>query len=149
EKIFLTNDFDDPLEGFDTNRYVPCLRVDDLVFKLGEREVRQRLRKATGVEIDSPNSLSQAIGKLFSHFKNKGARACAVSLPPIFQIELGMDPDFHFALAAVIGATKGIGNPSAIVEQGVFKMLVAYCQEFRLPFDLMIGVNRRVYRYGV
>src|SRR5262249_15784153 len=26
EKVFLTNDFDDPLEGFDTSRYVPCLR---------------------------------------------------------------------------------------------------------------------------
>src|SRR3984885_14825489 len=26
EKIFLTNDFDDPLEDFDTQRYVPCLR---------------------------------------------------------------------------------------------------------------------------
>src|SRR5262249_10607622 len=24
EKVFLTNDFDDPLEGFDTSRYVPC-----------------------------------------------------------------------------------------------------------------------------
>src|SRR3954469_11805412 len=25
EKIFLTNEFDDPLEGFDTSRCVPCL----------------------------------------------------------------------------------------------------------------------------
>ncbi len=31
EKVFLTNDFDDPLTGFDTNVYVPCLRTDDLV----------------------------------------------------------------------------------------------------------------------
>src|SRR5262245_25045326 len=34
EKVFLTNDFDDPLQGFDTSRYVPCLRTDDLVFHL-------------------------------------------------------------------------------------------------------------------
>src|SRR4051794_30673608 len=26
EKVFLTNDFDDPLTGFDTDKYVPCLR---------------------------------------------------------------------------------------------------------------------------
>src|SRR5207253_7560874 len=32
EKVFLTNDFDDTLKGFDTNRYVPCLRTDDLAF---------------------------------------------------------------------------------------------------------------------
>ena len=48
EKIFLTNDFDDPLTGFDTNRYVPCLRTDDLVFHLGKPETRKRLAKATG-----------------------------------------------------------------------------------------------------
>ncbi|MCE9525630.1 MAG: amidohydrolase, partial [Planctomycetales bacterium] len=31
EAVFLTNDFDDPLAGFDTSVYVPCLRTDDLV----------------------------------------------------------------------------------------------------------------------
>ena len=40
EQVFLTNDFDDPLEGFDTNRYIPCLRTDDLVFHLAKPEVR-------------------------------------------------------------------------------------------------------------
>ena len=25
DAVFLTNDFDDPLEGFDTKRYMPCL----------------------------------------------------------------------------------------------------------------------------
>src|SRR4051812_29388969 len=34
EAVFLTNDFDDSLEGWDTQKYVPCLRVDDLVLKL-------------------------------------------------------------------------------------------------------------------
>src|SRR5262249_46338216 len=43
ERVFLTNNFDDPLEGFDTDRYVPCLRTDDLVFHLDKPEVRQRL----------------------------------------------------------------------------------------------------------
>jgi glucuronate isomerase len=28
-------------------------------------------------------------------------------------------------------------------------MLAEHCRDFRLPFDLMIGVNRRVYREGV
>src|SRR5206468_3159348 len=36
ETVFLTNDFDDPLEGWDTSKYVPCLRTDDLVLKLHE-----------------------------------------------------------------------------------------------------------------
>ncbi len=48
EAVFLTNDFDDPLEGFDTRLYIPCLRTDDLVFHLGKPEVRARLERATG-----------------------------------------------------------------------------------------------------
>jgi glucuronate isomerase len=122
EKVFLTNDFDDPLEGFDTNRYVPCLRTDDLVFHLDKPEVWQRLAKATGIELGDAASLRRAIGKLFEHFTRRGAKACAISLPPDFTPRPG---------------------PEA------FWMLAEHCRDFKLPFDLMIGVNRRVYRGGV
>jgi glucuronate isomerase len=122
EKVFLTNDFDDPLEGFDTNRYVPCLRTDDLVFHLDKPEVRQRLAKATGIEVGDAASLRRAIGKLFEHFTRRGAKACAISLPPYF-------------------------TPRRVEE--AFWLLAEHCREFGLPFDLMIGVNRRVYRGGV
>ena len=40
EGVFLTNDFDDPLTGFDTTFYIPCLRTDDLVFHLRNPEVQ-------------------------------------------------------------------------------------------------------------
>ena len=123
EKVFLTNDFDDPLDGFDTTRYVPCLRTDDLVFHLDQPEVRQRLARATAIEIGDAASLRKAIGKLFEHFTKRGARACAISLPPHFE-------------------------PRPQTEQ-VFWMLAEFCRDFKLPFDLMIGVNRRVYRRGV
>jgi glucuronate isomerase len=122
EKVFLTNDFDDPLEGFDTTRYVPCLRTDDLVFHLDKPEVRQRLAKTTGIEVGDAASLRRAIGKLFEHFTRHGAKACAISLPPDFMPRPG---------------------PEA------FWMLAEYCRDFQLPFDLMIGVHRRVYRHGV
>src|SRR5262245_30376341 len=74
EKVFLTNDFDDPLTEFDTNRYVPCLRTDDLVFRLDQPAVRQRLAKSTGIEAHDRASLRRAIRKLFDHFTAKGAR---------------------------------------------------------------------------
>ena len=121
EKVFLTNDFDDPLNDFDTVRYVPCLRTDDLVFHLDKPEVRERLARATGIEAGDATSLRNAIGKLFEHFTRHGAKACAISLPPDF-------------------------SPTA---SGTFRMLAEFCRDFKLPFDLMIGVNRRVYRGGV
>src|SRR5690606_12430004 len=51
EGVFLTNDFDDRLEGFDTDVYIPCLRTDDLVFHLAKPEVQRRLSEATGVDV--------------------------------------------------------------------------------------------------
>ncbi|HVL15898.1 MAG TPA: amidohydrolase, partial [Gemmata sp.] len=84
EKIFLTNEFDDPLEGFDTGVYVPCLRTDTLVFHLDKPDTRRRLAACTGVEVRDGATLRQALVKLFMHFTRRGAKACAISLPPNF-----------------------------------------------------------------
>jgi glucuronate isomerase len=156
EKIFLTNDFDDPLEGFDTERYVPCLRVDDLVFKLHEREVCQRLSKAVGIEIRDAASVRDAIGKLFGRFTKRGAKACAISLPPGFSPvglpEGGYDETLTANLRSSWGEIQIPAKPAAVlndVRTMVFWILCEFCREFNLPFDLMIGVNRQVYQEGV
>jgi glucuronate isomerase len=152
EKVFLTNDFDDPLEGFDTNRYVPCLRTDDLVFKLHLPAVRERLAKATGIEVGEPNSLRKAIGKLFEHFTSRGARACAISLPPHFTPAFHDSEDdyrFLFRRAMEAGDDPAMRPIAADTGELVFRTLVENCRDFNLPFDLMIGVNRQVYPGGV
>lgn len=148
EKIFLTNDFDDPLEGFDLERYVPCLRTDDLVFKLDDPKVRDRLARATGVEPTDAGLLRQAIGSLFQHFVRKGAKACAISLPPGFA-PMRVDPLVLSQSLADLARGDGNASIKTIVASGVFWMLAEHCREFGLPFDLMIGVNRRVYAGGV
>jgi glucuronate isomerase len=140
EAVFLTNEFDDPLVGFDTARYVPCLRTDDLVFKLDQPSVKQRLTKATGIEPGDAASLRKAVAALFTHFTKKGARACAISLPPNFS----PSPVDDTALSAALKS-----GDADVRARGVFWMLAEHCREFNLPFDLMIGVNRRVYREGV
>src|SRR3954468_17379279 len=78
EAVFLTNDFDDPLEGWDTRKYVPCLRTDDLVLKLHEPATLERLRRSSGVDVQDYATLREAIGKLFERFAGRGARACAI-----------------------------------------------------------------------
>ncbi|MCA9109072.1 MAG: amidohydrolase family protein [Planctomycetaceae bacterium] len=168
EGVFLTNDFDDPLEGFDTSRYIPCLRTDDLVFKLHEPSVRERLAKATGIEVGDAKTLRDAIGKLFDHFLSKGAKACAISLPPHFQPALGSNipQEMHVQIRALLGDADARGElcdqvPSEFVDKQlgllagthfpglVFWTLAELCAEYYLPFDLMIGVNRGVYASGV
>jgi glucuronate isomerase len=155
DAVFLTNNFDDPLTGFDTKRYIPCLRTDDLVFHLGKPEIRQRLEKATDTNVKDAASLRSAIGRLFMHFCGKGARACAISLPPDFAPFQPHPADVGKALDMVLLGheqnPKDIGRGYAVgnVANFVFWTLAEYCAEFKLPFDLMIGVNRAVYRSGV
>ncbi len=151
EKIFLTNEFDDPLIGFDTERYVPCLRTDDLVFHLGKPTVRERLARATGFEATDIHSLARAVGVLFTHFQAKGARACAISLPPDFTPAAKYNlADFDRFLAELFDKGEGASYYAWVcVAQGVFTILAEHCRDFKLPFDLMIGVNRRVFPNGV
>lgn len=149
EQVFLTNDFDDSLTGFDTNRYVPCLRTDDLVFKLREPAVRERLAKATGIEVGDCKSLRAAIGKLFEHFVAKGARACAISLPPSFSPSQIADSVADPLIQAVAAGGELTPADYDAVSRFVFWTLAEHCAEHRLPFDLMIGVNRQVYPAGV
>lgn len=140
EKIFLTNEFDDPLEGFDTSVYVPCLRTDALVFQLNRHDTRDRLHKATGVRIMDAGSLRKAIATLFMHFTRKGAKAAAISLPPDFE-PAHYDDEYIYEQIRF--------HDCRDIAAGVFWIVAEFCREFRLPFDLMIGVNRRVYTNGV
>ncbi|MEZ6119173.1 MAG: glucuronate isomerase [Pirellulaceae bacterium] len=150
EAVFLTNDFDDPLEGFDTSVYIPCLRTDDLVFHFQKASVRQRLAAATKLEVGCSQTLRQAIGKLFDHFVSKGVKACAISLPPYFSPEKVADSAADAAIAKLC-QTDGQGDQDAVrtASHFAFWTLAEFCAEHQLPFDLMIGVNRGVYADGV
>jgi glucuronate isomerase len=149
EGVFLTSDFDDPLTGFDTGFYIPCLRTDDLVFHLAKPEVRARLAQATGLEAGTSTTLRQAIGKLFTHFVGHGARACAISLPPDFE-PIAVAASAAEPILRTLAAGKTLSaDESRTLSRFVFWTLAEFCSEHRLPFDLMIGVNRRVYEAGV
>jgi glucuronate isomerase len=149
EKVFLTNDFDDPLSGFDTDRYIPCLRTDDLVFHFTKAETRERLQKATGTSVTDIASLRSAIGSLFEHFTQHGARACAISIPPDFAPNCEDESAVEPVLARVLNGAELSDCEAATLSRFAFWTLAEFCADYRLPFDLMIGVNRRVYESGV
>jgi glucuronate isomerase len=149
ERVFLTNEFDDPLTGFNTERYIPCLRTDDLVFHLNKPEVQQRLARMSGIDLGNTQMLKDAIGKLFEHFTKRGAKACAISLPPSFSPR---NPGLHEVrapLQRLVAHTALQPDDMTRIGEFVFWTLAEFCRDFKLPFDLMIGVNRRVYRDGV
>ena len=149
EGVFLTNDFDDALSGFDTTRYIPCLRTDDLVFHLAKPQTRARLAKATGIEAVDAASLRKALGKLFEHFTRNGARACAISLPPDFEPEPVDEATVAGVFSGLAAGRDWTRDEARAAQCFVFWSLAELCAEYKLPFDLMIGVNRRVYESGV
>jgi glucuronate isomerase len=140
EKIFLTNEFDDPLEGFDTTKYVPCLRTDSLVFNLDKPDTRRRLEASSGVHVRDAATLRKAIANIFLRFTRNGAKACAISLPPKFHPARFDDEHIYEQMQF-----HGFHD----LAPGVFWIIAEFCRDFKLPFDLMIGVNRRVYEKGV
>jgi glucuronate isomerase len=100
--------------------------------------------------VKDAETLRRAIGKLFAHFTGKNCRACAVSLPPDFT-PTRVEP--AAADRAVGAALEPAATISAVHQRDlsnfVFWTLAEFCVEYRLPFDLMIGVNRAVYKGGV
>lgn len=150
QAVFLTNDFDDPLTGFDTSVYVPCLRTDDLVFHLRKPSVRERVAKATGRVISDAATAKAAVDALFRHFVDHSARACAISLPPDFTPERVTPSDADAALSRLVkNGDDTSADDCACVAKFMFWTLAEHCAEHKLPFDLMIGVNRAVYEEGV
>jgi glucuronate isomerase len=146
DAVFLTNDFDDPLEGFDVKRYIPCLRTDDLVFHLDRPSVRERLAASTG---HGPDGMEKALDVLFERFVARDACACAISLPPDF---VPIRPPAAALEAALARCARGgalSDEDRRVVRSGVFYLLADRCEEYGLPFDLMIGVHRGVYEAGV
>jgi glucuronate isomerase len=149
EAVFLTNDFDDALEGWDTRKYVPCLRTDDLVLKLHEPRTLARLRQATNVDVQDYASLRLALGALFEYFVSRGARACAISLPPDFA------PHHASPKRAVTPIRRALHQMDLRPDEHndirclMLWTLAEFCAEFRLPFDLMIGPIRNIYPAGV
>ncbi|MCA9049946.1 MAG: glucuronate isomerase, partial [Planctomycetaceae bacterium] len=149
DQVYLTNDFDDPLSGFDTAFYIPCLRTDDLVFHLTRPEVRARLQKCVQQTPTTASQFREALGKLFEHFTGNNARACAISLPPSFSPKSVSDDSAAAILAKVWSGEELSDGEAAVLSCFVFWCLAEKCAEYRLPFDLMIGVNRRVFEAGV
>ena len=150
EAVFLTNEFDDPLEGWDTRAVRPlpadrrprpeAARADDpRAAPTRDRASTCRTTRRSARRSASSSSSSSNAGR------GPARSACRPTSPrprpspkravtPIRRALHQMDlrPDEHDEIRRV-----------------VFWTLAEFCAEFRLPFDLMIGPIRNVYPAGV
>jgi glucuronate isomerase len=149
EKVFLTNSFDENLDGFDRSTLIPCLRCDDLVFSIADPAVRDRLAKKTGVTVTDVASLRKAVAAVFDYFVSHDARSAAISLTPEFVCIPVTDADAESLLAKALKGDELTDSETAQLRSFVLYTLVAACREQKLPMQLMIGAVRDAYAHGV
>jgi len=147
EKVFLTNSFFEDLDGFDRQRLVPCLRIDDLVFHLDQ--VADKLSDRGGATVTDTGSLKQALAAVLEYFVAHDARSAAISLPPGFTCRAVSDADAGPLLRATLKGKDLASDERGALSAYVLYLLADLCRERRLPMQLMIGVIRGAYRHGV
>ena len=98
-----------------------------------------------------PASLRTAIGKLFKHFVGRRCTGlCDLAAARLSHRRPASANAADAALRAGRCQRRCRRQSTAdTLANFVFWTLAEYCDEFKLPFDLMIGVNRAVYRGGV
>ena len=94
-------------------------------------------------------TLRQAIGVLFERFVSKGAKACAISLPPDFSPSGASPKRAVTPIRRAINQLDVRADEQNEIRKVVFWTLAEFCADFKLPFDLMIGPIRNVYPAGV
>jgi|YNPNPStandDraft_1061719.scaffolds.fasta_scaffold03618_3 glucuronate isomerase len=148
-RVFLTNQYDDDLEGLDTSFYTPCLRAEPFVLWLDRPAEREKLGAFLGRPLRTTGDFVAAIAKTMEKFMAHGLGYVAMSIPANFQTFYVAEEDAQRILDKMI--TGGDLDDFERDAWGAYAMcrLCDACRRHGKPFHLMIGVNRDVYAQGV
>lgn len=148
-RVFLTNQYDEDLEGLDPTLYTPCLRVEPFVLWMDRPSERAGLERFMGKPLRTTTDLDSVIAKTFDKFMRHGMGYAAMSIPSGFQTRHVAEEDAQRLLdRAIAGDAWQAADREA---WGAYAMnrLSEACRRYRRPFHLMIGVSRGVYEHGV
>lgn len=146
KKIVLTNNFDEDLEKFTSSVFIPSLRADELVFKIQDEKIRERLAKKTKKNIKNIDDFEKTVNSIFKYFKNQKAALVTIGIPPDFRIfkeekKEKLSSDFNLLIE------KNILLPS--LSAYIMEKIVENCANFSFPIQLMIGAQKNVYKNGI
>jgi glucuronate isomerase len=148
-RVFLTNQYDEDLEGLDPTFYTPCLRTEPFVLWMDRAEEREGLGRFLGQPLRSPADLDAVIHKTFDKFMRHGMGYAAMSIPSGFQTRHVADEDAQRLLTRLVEG--GAWDAADREAWGAYAMnrISEACRRYGRPFHLMIGVSRDVYAQGV
>ena len=147
-RIFLTNQYDDDLEGLDTGFYTPCLRTEPFILWSNAAE-REGLSAFLGRPITTVADFCAVVDKTFEKFMAHGMGYAAMSIPANFRTFFVADEDAQRLLDRAVQGDAWDARDRAT--WGAFGMncIADACRQHSRPYHLMIGVNRDVYAHGV
>ena len=148
-KVFLTNQYDDDLEGLDTAFYAPCLRTEPFIVWFGRPAERAKLGAFLGRPIVTTADFAAAIDKTFAKFMRHGMGYAAMSIPAGFQTFAVADEDAQRLLDKALAGGLWDADEEALWGAYAMSRICDACRKYDKPFHLMIGVNRDVYAQGV
>lgn len=148
-RVFLTNQYDDDLDGLDTSFYTPCLRCEPFVTGIDGTEERDGLAAFLRRPIRTPEDVVTAIDLTFQRFVAHGMGYAAISAPTnLLTFEVG-DEVARRLLARLNEGGDWTPEERQVWAAWGMNRIADACRKYDRPFHLMIGVNRGVYAQGV
>ncbi len=124
--------------------FIPTFRVDSLL--TADKTTIKNLEQATDAKISNLASYEKAISKRLAYFIKKGAKSLAISLnsnPITMHVEKKQAGEIFKKVL------KGNSNSPTEFSAYMLNFLSSLCEKNKLPFQLMLGVERDVYARGV
>ncbi|MHB0857320.1 MAG: hypothetical protein ACYC5M_07090 [Anaerolineae bacterium] len=148
ERVFLTNQYNDDLEGLDNTLYTPCMRVEPFVLWMDDEAERERIGDFLGCPVLGIADVRAAIDMAFAKFVAHGMGYAAMSIPTNLQTYYVPDEDAERVLHKMLAGTAS-QEECELWESFAMSCLCDACRKYDRPFHLMIGVDRDVYAHGV
>ena len=139
EHIGLTNCIWEKLDGIN-DTYLPNLRIDDLINVSGIKKIEAH----SGSKIENLDDLEEYISDRFKYFIKNNCTAASVSLQPDFQL---MKIDRKSISFSKLNKTEFIELNK--IKAHILNYVIERCSEYKIPFQIMFGVKRDVYKHGV
>ncbi len=149
KRVFLTNQYDDDLEGLDEGFYTPCLRTEPFVIWMDRQEERDKLGAWLGSPIRTTEDFRRAIDRVFAKFCAHGMGYAAMSVPANFVTFAVAEEEAQRLLDKVVESGDWTEEERQVWGAYALAQLCEACRRYDKPFHLMIGVNRDVYAHGV
>jgi len=145
KKSFLTNLPDEDLSSCDREAFVPSLRTDEWVLDIQEKATREKLESLTGIAISNLTNLKAGVCEVVGKFVDIKAASMAISLPPNFQAFPVAEGDASGLYDRVLKGKRLSDDELARLQSYMLYTLFEFCDEVNLPFQLMLGVDRKVH----